>query len=243
MTYIEYLNWFNRWLESNVLPGNAQLMFFKFLDVFNRAGWPEYVQVDNLRLTLMIDAGAVTTAIRARDKLVESGFLVYIKGKKGAPNKYGLKNSINFATISATESATISATESATISATHIKTKTKTKAPPKSPHGDDAFAEFWSAYPRKDSKAKAKASWDKLKPDKKLFSRIMAALEQHKRSDQWSRDGGQYIPYPATWLNQRRWEDEGITKTPPEPPKNPNGPAYRKETDPGTGEEVIVWLK
>ena len=127
MTYIEYLNGFNRWLESNVLPGNAQLMFFKFLDVFNRAGWPEYVQVDNLRLTLMIDAGAVSTAIRARDKLVDAGFLVYIKGKKGMPNKYGIKNSINFATISATESATISATESATISATHIKTKTKTR--------------------------------------------------------------------------------------------------------------------
>ena len=219
MTYIEYLNEFNRWLESNVLPGNAQLMFFKFLDVFNRAGWPEYVQVDNLRLTLMIDAGAVTTAIRARDKLVESGFLVYVRGKKGAPNKYGLKNSINFATISATESATISATESATISATHIKTKTKTKIPPKSPQGDDTFAAFWSAYPRKDSKAKAKASWDKLKPDKELVSQIMAALEQHKRSDQWTRDGGQYIPYPATWLNQRRWEDEGITQTQPEPPK------------------------
>ena len=127
MTYIEYLNGFNRWLESNVLPGNAQLMFFKFLDVFNRAGWPEYVQVDNLRLTLMIDAGAVSTAIRARDKLVEAGFLVYVKGKKGTPNKYGIKNSINFATISATISATDSATDSATISATHIKTKTKTK--------------------------------------------------------------------------------------------------------------------
>ena len=219
MTYIEYLNEFNRWLESNVLPGNAQLMFFKFLDVFNRAGWPEYVQVDNLRLTLMIDAGAITTAIRARDKLVESGFLVYVRGKKGAPNKYGLKNSINFATISATESATISATESATISATHIKTKTKTKNPPKSPQGEDTFAAFWSAYPRKDSKAKAKASWDRLEPDKELVSRIMAALEQHKQSDQWNRDGGQYIPYPATWLNQRRWEDEGITPAQPDPPK------------------------
>lgn len=115
--------------------------------------------------------------------------------------------------------------------------------PPKSPQGDDMFAEFWSAYPRKDSKAKAKTSWDKLNPDKELVSRIMAALEQHKRSEQWTRDGGQYIPYPATWLNQRRWEDEGITQTPPEPPQKPDGPAYRKETDPETGEEVIVWLK
>lgn len=129
--------------------------------------------------------------------------------------------------------------------AKHAKDKDKDKDnnTPHTPQGDDTFAEFWSAYPRKDSKAKAKASWDKLNPDKELVSRIMAALEQHKRSDQWTRDGGQYIPYPATWLNQRRWEDEGITQTPPEPPKNPEGPAYRKETDPETGEEVIVWLK
>ena len=130
MTYIDYLNEFNRWLESNVLPGNAQLMFFKFLDVFNRAGWPEYVQVDNFRLTMMIDASAITTAIRARDKLVETGFLIYQKGKKGAPNKYSLKCSVKNETISATISATENATISATENATHIKTKTKTKNTP-----------------------------------------------------------------------------------------------------------------
>lgn len=130
MTYIDYLNEFNRWLESNVLPGNAQLMFFKFLDVFNRAGWPEYVQVDNFRLTMMIDASAITTALRARDKLVEAGFLIYQKGKKGAPNRYSLKCSVKNETVSATISATENATISATENATHIKTKTKTKNTP-----------------------------------------------------------------------------------------------------------------
>lgn len=110
--------------------------------------------------------------------------------------------------------------------------------PPKSPQGEDTFAAFWSAYPRKDSKAKAQASWDKLKPDKELVSRIMTALEQHKRSDQWNRDGGQYIPYPATWLNQRRWEDEGITPTQPEPPKKRVCEEIRDEN----GEVVnVIW--
>ena len=122
---------------------------------------------------------------------------------------------------------------------TKDKDKDKDNNTPHTPQGDDMFAVFWSAYPRKDSKAKAKASWDKLKPDKALVSRIMAALEQHKRSDQWTRDGGQYIPYPATWLNQRRWEDEGIVKA----NETPRKPSYRKEIDPETGREVIVWLK
>ena len=34
------------------------------------------------------------------------------------------------------------------------------------------------------------------------------ALEVQKQSQQWRKDGGQYIPMPATWLNGRRWEDE-----------------------------------
>ena len=69
-SYLDYLNQFNLWLESNALPVNSQLMYFRLLNVFNRAGWPETVQVDNLRLRMMLDGQAETTVIRARDKLV-----------------------------------------------------------------------------------------------------------------------------------------------------------------------------
>lgn len=31
------------------------------------------------------------------------------------------------------------------------------------------------------------------------------------------KDNGQYIPYPSTWLNQRRWEDEEILEKGTEP--------------------------
>jgi hypothetical protein len=37
---------------------------------------------------------------------------------------------------------------------------------------------------------------------------ILTALEQHKKSDQWRKDNGQFIPHPATWLNNERWADE-----------------------------------
>ena len=36
---------------------------------------------------------------------------------------------------------------------------------------------------------------------------LLDALEIQKRSHDWTKDGGQYIPYPAKWLNKRRWED------------------------------------
>ena len=37
---------------------------------------------------------------------------------------------------------------------------------------------------------------------------MMSSLEQFRGSKDWLKDNGQYIPYPSTWLNQKRWEDE-----------------------------------
>ena len=77
---------------------------------------------------------------------------------------------------------------------------------------DPAFILFWDAYPKKVSKPDAVRAWEKLKPDVDLVGSIMKGLQSWKESDQWNRDGGQYIPYPATWLNKRRWEDEAPKK-------------------------------
>lgn len=73
---------------------------------------------------------------------------------------------------------------------------------------ESRFARFWSVYPRHVAKPNARKAFDKINPDDGLLETMIQAIEQQKRSDQWSRDNGQYIPHPATWLNQRRWEDE-----------------------------------
>lgn len=73
---------------------------------------------------------------------------------------------------------------------------------------EDAFGRFWAAYPRHTAKQTAEAAFRKLNPDERLLQIILTAIEKQKASPQWTRDGGQYIPHPATWLNQRRWEDE-----------------------------------
>lgn len=84
------------------------------------------------------------------------------------------------------------------------------------------FESFWKKYPRKTAKAVAKRSWVKLNPDADTMIAIFAALEWQCNSKQWADDG--IIPHPATWLNQRRWEDEpptAIVPTSPRPPKPP----------------------
>ncbi len=70
------------------------------------------------------------------------------------------------------------------------------------------FLEFWSAYPKKMGKGAAFKVFIKLKLTKKDKADILTALDWQKKSEQWLRDNGQFIPYPATYLNQRRWEDE-----------------------------------
>ena len=37
---------------------------------------------------------------------------------------------------------------------------------------------------------------------------MLAIIERAKKSDDWLKESGKYIPYPATWLNARGWEDE-----------------------------------
>lgn len=95
MTYIDRLNAFNRWLEHNYLPHVSQLMYFRLLDLFNRCGWAEWVSVDNLRLMSMVHVESKNTLLRARDKLVQAGWLEFRKGKKGLPNQYRLGNGAN----------------------------------------------------------------------------------------------------------------------------------------------------
>lgn len=70
----------------------------------------------------------------------------------------------------------------------------------------ERFAAFWQYYPRGESKQAAIAAWDKLRPDDALIDTIARALKRQMASEEWQRGVG--IPYAATYLNQRRWEDE-----------------------------------
>jgi DNA-binding MarR family transcriptional regulator len=70
---------------------------------------------------------------------------------------------------------------------------------------DPAFAAFWEVYPRKVGKDGARAAWVKAMaraglPD--VLSGLKAFVLAVKGAEQ------RFIPYPATWLNQGRWQDD-----------------------------------
>jgi uncharacterized protein YdaU (DUF1376 family) len=88
---------------------------------------------------------------------------------------------------------------------------TNNHKPVKTPHTPQGgFDEFWAAYPKKTGKAAAMKAWAKLKNKTGSLAGCLEALRWQRTSDQWTKDGGQYVPNPATYLNQERWLDEPI---------------------------------
>ena len=72
---------------------------------------------------------------------------------------------------------------------------------------EDSFNTFWKEYPRKVGKGAARKSFEKAMKKADLKT-ILDAVKAQRQSPQWTKDDGQFIPHPATWLNQERWADE-----------------------------------
>lgn len=81
----------------------------------------------------------------------------------------------------------------------------------------DHFADFWTAYPRREGKAAARKAFEKLVD----HPRIVAAARQYAAAvAQWRPEERKYVPHPATWLNQGRYDDDPATWMRNAPPDN-----------------------
>jgi hypothetical protein len=86
------------------------------------------------------------------------------------------------------------------------KNKNKTSNPPSAePPG---FVAFWAAWPksdRKEAKGKCMEAWAKQSAEP-VAEQILAHVEAKKLSAGWTKNGGEFIPAPLVYLNQRKWE-------------------------------------
>lgn len=69
----------------------------------------------------------------------------------------------------------------------------------------DRFSDFWSQYPKKQNQPAAKAAWDEVCKDKDTAAQILEGLSAWKRSSDWAKEGGRYIPQAAKFLKDSRW--------------------------------------
>jgi len=86
--------------------------------------------------------------------------------------------------------------------------RAETPKPGGEPKFSAEFEAFWSAYPkyRRRGKSETYRLWKSKRLDAQAGT-AMAALEFHKRSEDWKKDGGKYVPEPERWLKRDRWQD------------------------------------
>jgi hypothetical protein len=109
-------------------------------------------------------------------------------------------------------------THGALTAQTETETETEGKQKPKGGCGGktktvgagvrERFARFWRTYPKKRSKGQAERAFFRIDPDEQLLATMIATIERATTSEDWMKEGGKFIPYPATWLGARGWEDE-----------------------------------
>ena len=78
----------------------------------------------------------------------------------------------------------------------------------------DDFQEFWEVWPKRCAKADARKAWAQTKDIRPELTNLLNAVKAACKTEAWMKDGGKYIPHPATWLRGERWDDELEVKLP-----------------------------
>mgnify|MGYP001294792010 CR=1 FL=1 len=78
----------------------------------------------------------------------------------------------------------------------------------------DDFDQFWAVWPKRCAKADARKAWIQTEKVRPPIADIIKAIQAQCRTEQWMKDNGTYIPYPATWIRGERWDDEVEVKLP-----------------------------
>ena len=85
---------------------------------------------------------------------------------------------------------------------------------------DSEFSKFWAEYPRKEKKDRTKRAFLKKRKAGVEFEPILDGLKRYKQK--WAQENTKlkYIPHPASWINDERWNDEIVIS------ENESKPSY-----------------
>jgi hypothetical protein len=88
--------------------------------------------------------------------------------------------------------------------------KERVNTPSSEPSASSEFDTFWAAYPRKKGKIAGRKAFDKAI---KLTSleQLLQGIDFLKSEIKRNGTKIEYVPHPASWLNDGRWEDEPDT--------------------------------
>lgn len=221
-----------RWLFAacKVRTGDplSKLVLIALADRANDEGrcWPSIE-------TIADDCECGVTAVKKRlTKLTKLGLIERIPVVKDGmkrPNMYRITIDGRYTTIDGRD-ATIDGREAAS-----RWSRGDHKTPIETPIGSytraEAFDVFWEAYPRKTEKPRGEKAFHTHVKDEFTLNAILANIRARLAAGDWRLDRKKFIPHPATYLNNARWNDEVIHD---EDPPNDDGPG----TDPRRLSEV-----
>ena len=143
----------------------------------------------------------VTTSVLVGVQLAQGA---KIAGMQSVPPAMGFPGGVQ----PASEGAAIAIAPEPSLTVIELSRSNRSRREKRATLADPRFDRFWQAYPKKVAKPDAENAWSKLRPDELLAELICKAVAAQVNSESWGQDDGRFIPYPATWLNGRRWEDE-----------------------------------
>ena len=214
MNYVAQMNAFWSWRLLNRLNSRAADLYMALLHFNNLGGWQKEFTVSSTMLQSVCGISR-TELSRHRNTLIQMGLISYQGGKGSRSGFYQIFDlCIVYRTQLVTQPVTQLVTQSRAEKKVYINNIINNKQNEKKQEAPDCereeyFARFWEAYPVKVKKPVAKIEWNKLvDPCVELYEKIIAAVEQYKQTSRWKENNGAYIPYPETFLQDRRWEDE-----------------------------------
>ena len=69
------------------------------------------------------------------------------------------------------------------------------------------FEIFMGKYPKKSDRPAALIAWSRLQPDDEMLNQILTAIDALRSTDDWTKDGGRWIPKAARFLEDRLWQE------------------------------------
>ena len=210
MNYVAQMNAFWSWRLLNQLNSRAADLYMALLHFNNLGGWQKEFTVSSTMLQSVCGISR-TELSRHRNTLIQMGLISY-QGGKGS--RSGFYQIFDLCVVYRTQTDTQPVTQSRAEKKVYINNIINNKQNEKKQEAPDCereeyFARFWETYPVKVKKPVAKIEWNKLvDPCVELYEKIIAAVERYKQTSRWKENNGAYIPYPETFLQDRRWEDE-----------------------------------
>lgn len=201
---------YNR-LVINPMSAGQIALWHALVRIANKSGWADWITVAGC--TLGQHTGLSSTGIKkARNELKQRGFIDF-KPNGTKATRYHVVDIAKSVQVRDQSRDQDGVQDGDRNSAALKDNKHKPKSPSipqerKLSPLEERFERFWTAYPKKKGKGDAEKKWQRIRPSEDLLQKMLDAVAAQKMSAQWQKENGDYIPYPGTWLNQKRWEDE-----------------------------------